>query len=71
MDRGRHTVTKYLSGKKTQAAINSKLFKNLDHVNNALFEVEIVKARIEHKKNQFSSKFLSPLCKTAKIFLMY
>ena len=36
MDRSRHTVTKYLSDKKTHAAINSKLFKKLDHVNNSL-----------------------------------
>ena len=35
-DRSRHTVTKYLSDKKTLAAINSKLFKKLDHMNNSL-----------------------------------
>ena len=34
MDRSRHTVTKYLSDEKTHAAVNSKLFKKLDHVNN-------------------------------------
>ena len=31
MDRGRHTVTKYLSDEKTHAANISKLFKKLDH----------------------------------------
>ena len=36
MDRSRHTVTKYLSDEKTHAAINSKKFKKLDHVNNSL-----------------------------------
>ena len=36
MDRSRHTVTKYRSDEKTHAAINSKLFKKLDHVNNSL-----------------------------------
>ena len=36
MDRGRHTVTKYLSDEKTHAAIISKLFKKLDHVKNSL-----------------------------------
>ena len=30
----RHTVTKYLTDEKTHAAINSKLFKKLDHLNN-------------------------------------
>ena len=39
MDRSRHTVTKYLSDEKTHAAINSKLFKKLDHVNNSLYEL--------------------------------
>ena len=50
MDRSRHTVTKYLSDEKTHAAINSKLFKKLDHVNNSLYEVELAKAQIEHRE---------------------
>ena len=50
MDRSRPTVTKYLSDEKTHAAINSKLFKRLDHLNNSLYEVELVKAEIEHKE---------------------
>ena len=33
IDRSRHTVTKYLSDEKTHAAINSKLFKRVDHMN--------------------------------------
>ena len=49
-DRNRHTVTKYLSDEKTRAAINSKLFKSLDHVNNSLYEIELAKAQIEHKE---------------------
>ena len=48
--RSRYTVTKYLSDEKTLAAINSKLFKGLDHVNNSLYEVELAKAHIEHKE---------------------
>ena len=50
MDRSGHTVTKNLSDEKTHAAINSKLFKKLDHVNNSLYEVELAKAQIEHKE---------------------
>ena len=50
MDRSRHTVTKYLTDEKTHAAINSKLFKKLDHVNNSLYEVELAKAPTEHKE---------------------
>ena len=50
MDRSRHTVTKYLSDEKTHSAINIKLFKKLEHMNNSLHEVELAKAEIEHKE---------------------
>ena len=49
-DRSQHTVTKYLSDEKTHAAINSKLFERLDHMNNSLYEVELGKVEIEHKE---------------------
>ena len=49
MDRSRQTVTKYITDEKTDAAINSKLFQKLDHVNNSLFEGELAKAQVEHK----------------------
>ena len=49
MDRSRHTVTKHLSDEKTHA-INSKLFKKLDHVNNSLYEVEHAKSHIEQRE---------------------
>ena len=54
MDQSRHTATKYVSDKKTRAAINSKLFRKLDHVNNSLFEVELARAQIEHKSPSLS-----------------
>ena len=58
MEKSRHAVTKYLTDEKTLAAINSKLFKKLDHVNNSLYEFELAKAQIEHKaKNQSMSGF--------------
>ena len=50
MDRSRRIVTKYLTDKNTHAAINGKLFKKLDHVNNSLYEVELPKAQIEHRE---------------------
>ena len=50
MDRTRHTVKKYFSDEKTHAAIISKLFKRLDHLNNSLYEVELAKAEIEQKE---------------------
>ena len=46
MDRSRHTVTKYLTDKKTHSAINSKTFKRLNHITEQLFEVELVKSEI-------------------------
>ena len=49
-NRRRHTVTKYLVDEKTHAAINRKLLKKLDLVNNSLYEVELAKAQIEHKE---------------------
>ena len=50
MDRSRNTVMRYLSDEKTHAAINSKLFKELDHLNNSFYEVELAKTQIEHKE---------------------
>ena len=61
MDRGRHTVTKYLSDEKTHQAIKSRLFKKLDPVNNSLHEVELAKAQIEHKE-PINVGFLSLQC---------
>ena len=50
MDRSCHTVTKYLNNEKTHGAINTKFFKRLDHINDQLYEVELTKAEIEHRK---------------------
>ena len=50
MDRSRHTVTKYLSDEKTHSAINSKMFKRLNHITDQLYEVELVKPEIEHRE---------------------
>ena len=50
MDCSRHTVKKYLSDQKTHAAVNRKQFKKIHHVNNSIYEIEIAKAHIEHKK---------------------
>ena len=50
MDRSRHTVTRYLNDEKTHSAINSKLFKRLNFINDQLYEVELVKSEIEHQE---------------------
>ena len=58
MDRSRHTVSKYLSDEKTHSAINSKLFKRLNHITDQLYEVELVKSEIEHRKPIFVGFFI-------------
>ena len=54
MCRSPNTMTKHLKDEKTHAVINSKLFKELNHVNKALNEVEFAKAEIKHKKQSLS-----------------
>ena len=71
MDRSRHTVTKYLSDKKTHAAINSKLFKKLDHVNDSLYEVELARAQIEHKEPLIVDFFILQYAKLRMLELHY
>ena len=44
MDHSGHTVTKYLNDEKTHGAINGKLFKRLNFINDQLYEVEPVKS---------------------------
>ena len=49
-DCSRHTVTKSLTDEKTHSAINSKMFKRLNHITDQLYEVELVKPEIEHRE---------------------
>ena len=71
MDRSWHTVTKYLSDKKTHAANNSKLFKRLDHMNNSLYEAELAKAQIEHKEPILVEFFILQYAKLRMLELYY
>ena len=71
MDRSRHTVTKFLTEEKTHEAINSKLFKKLDHVNNSLYEVELAKAQIEHKEPIIVGFFILQYAKLRMLELCY
>ena len=70
MGRSRYTVTKYLSDEKTHAAINS-LFKRLDHLINSLYEVELAKAEIEHKKPIIVGFFILLYAKIRMLELYY
>ena len=71
MDRSRHTVTKYLTDEKRHAALNSKLSKKLDHVNNSLYEVELTKAQIEHKEPIIVGFFIIQYAKLRRLELYY
>ena len=71
MDRSRHTVTKYLNHEKTNEAINSKLFKKLDHNKNSLYEVELSKAEIEHKELIIVGFFILQNAKLRMLELYY
>ena len=71
IDRSRHTVAEYLGDKKTHAAINSKLFKRLDHLNNSLYEVELAKAQTEHKEPIIIGFFVLQHAKLRKLELYY
>ena len=58
MDRSRHTVTKYLNDEKTHGAINTKLLKRLDHINDQLYEVELAKVEIEQREPNIVGFFI-------------
>ena len=48
MDRSRLTLTYCLSDEKTLKAINTKVFKRLDQINDPLYKVELAKEEFEH-----------------------
>ena len=71
LDRGRHTVTKYLNDEKTHGAINTKIFKRLDHINDQLYEVELAKAEIEHREPIIVGFFILQYAKLRMLELYY
>ena len=71
VDRSRHTVTKYLSDEKTHSAINSKLFKRLNHITDQLYEMELVKSEIEHREPIIVGFFILQYAKLRMLELYY
>ena len=71
MDRSRHTVTKYLNDEKTHGAINTKLFKRSDHINDKLYEVELTMAEIEHREPTNVGFFILQYAKLRMLELYY
>ena len=71
MDRSRHTVTKFLNDEKTHGAINTKLFKRLEHINDQLYEVELAKSEIEHREPIIVGFFILQYAKLRMLELYY
>ena len=71
MDPSRHTVTKYLTVEKTHSAINSKIFKRLNHTTDRLYEVELVKSEIEHREPILVGSFILQYAKLRMLELYY
>ena len=71
MDRSRHTVTKYLTVEKTNSAINSKVFKRPNHIIDQLYEVELVKSKIEHREPIIVGFFILQYAKLRMFQLYY
>ena len=66
MDCSRHTVTKYLFDEKTHSAINSKMFKRLNHNTDQLYKVKLVKPEIQ-RRYPVSFGFFSTICQTENV----
>ena len=71
MNCSQHTVTNLLSDKITHAIIIREMFKKLDHVNNAIYEVELVRALIEHKEPIIVGFFILQCVKLRLLELYY
>ena len=71
MDRSRHTATKYLTDEKTHSAINSKVFKRLNHITDQLYEVELVKSENEHRETTIMAFFILRYAKLRMLELYY
>ena len=71
MDCSRHTVTKYLNDEKTHSAINSEMFKRLNHITDQLYEVELVKPEIEQREPIIVGFFILQYAKLRMLELYY
>ena len=63
MYRSRLALEENLSDQKTHAAMKSKLFKEVDHLNFSLYEVELAKAQIDQKEPILMVFFILPNAK--------
>ena len=71
MDRSKHTETKYLDEKKTNRAINSTFFKQLQYINDSVYEVQLVKPEAEHREPIIVGFFILQYAKLRMLELYY
>ena len=71
IDRSHHTVKNYLGNEKTQGAINTNLFKRLDHINDQLYGVEMAKGENELKRPIIVEFFILQYAKPRMLELYY
>ena len=64
-------MTKYAVVEKTHAATKSKLFKKLNHLNIALFEVELAKTEVENEKLSILHLFILQYAEFSMLGLFY
>ena len=60
-----------MTNEKTHNAINSKMFKQLNHKTDQLYEVELVKSEIEHREPTIVGFFILQYAKLRKLELYY
>ena len=71
MNCSRHTMTKCLTDEKTLSAIYSKMFKRSNHKTDRLYDVELVKAEIEHREPIIVGFFLLQYAKLRMLELYH
>ena len=64
-------MTKYLTDEKTHSAIDSGMFKRLNHITDKLYEVETAKSEIEHREPIIVGFFILQYAKLRKLKLFY
>ena len=70
-DSSQQTITKYLTDKKTHAAVKCELFKKPVHMNSSLYEVELGRAQIEQKEPILVGFFILQYAKLRILELCY
>ena len=71
MDRSRHTETLYVNDEKTHKAIINRLFRRLNSVSKAIYEVELVKSTAEHREPIIVGFFILRYAKLRMLELYY